>query len=156
MRQYLTRLSLALRNAGISSSSRLLLTAHRIRIHRQLEGWSVFREGISPLWEDSMNADGGEFFIRSSGSQLSVQQLDEFWEQTVLGMIGETLDPGGEICGARVVDKSKHKGPAYRLELWFRRNNPQIGDDMKQRFSSCLAEVNNGRVPKLDYRNHKF
>jgi translation initiation factor 4E len=123
---------------------------------RQLEGWSVFREGISPLWEDSMNADGGEFFIRSSGSQLSVQQLDEFWEQTVLGMIGETLDPGGEICGARVVDKSKHKGPAYRLELWFRRNNPQIGDDMKQRFSSCLAEVNNGRVPKLDYRNHKF
>jgi translation initiation factor 4E len=123
---------------------------------RALEGLSVFREGIAPTWEDAMNADGGEFFIRSSGSQLSVQQLDEFWEQTVLGMIGETVDPGCEVCGARVVDKSKHKGPAYRLELWFRRNDSKIGDEMKQRLTRCLAEVNNGRAPKLDYRNHKF
>ena len=36
----------------------------------------------------------------------------------------ETLDPGCEICGARVVDKSKSRGPTYRLELWFRRNQP--------------------------------
>ena len=122
---------------------------------RALEGLSVFREGIAPTWEDPMNADGGEFFIRSSGSQLSVRQLDEFWEQTVLAMIGETVDPGCEVCGARVVDKSKHKGPAYRLELWFRRNDQSIGDDMKKRLSGCLAEVNQGRSPKLDYRNHK-
>ena len=126
---------------------------------RALEGLSVFREGISPTWEDPMNADGGEFFIRSSGSQLSVQQLDEFWEQTVLSMIGETVDPGCEVCGARVVDKSKHKGPAYRLELWFRRNNQEVGDQMKDRFARTLSEVNrsgNNRAPKLDYRNHKF
>ena len=126
---------------------------------RALEGLSVFREGIAPTWEDPMNAEGGEFFIRSSGSQLSVQQLDEFWEQTVLSMIGETVDPGCEVCGARVVDKSKHKGPAYRLELWFRRNNQKVGDEMKDRFARTLSEVNrqgNNRAPKLDYRNHKF
>ena len=126
---------------------------------RQLEGLSVFREGIAPTWEDPMNSDGGEWFIRSSGSQLSVRQLDEYWEQMVLGMIGETLDPGCEICGARVVDKSKSRGPAYRLELWFRRNQSEtgnVGEDMKGRLSRCLAEVNNGRAPKLDYRNHKF
>ena len=125
---------------------------------RQLEGLSVFREGISPTWEDAMNADGGEWFIRSSGSQLSVRQLDEYWEQIVLGMIGETLDPGCEVCGARVVDKSKSRGPAYRLELWFRRNEGKIGEDIKSRLSSCLGEVKErgGRPPKLDYRNHRF
>ncbi len=124
---------------------------------RALEGLSVFREGIAPTWEDPMNADGGEFFIRSSGSQLSVRQLDEFWEQMVLACIGETVDPGCEVCGVRVVDKSKHKGPAYRLELWFRRNVQKIGDDMKQRLTSSLQEVVQGRgLPKLDYRNHKF
>jgi hypothetical protein len=126
---------------------------------RQLDGLSVFREGLSPTWEDPMNADGGEFFIRTSGNQMSLRQLDEYWEQTVLGMIGETLDPGCEICGARVVDKSKSRGPAYRLELWFRRNSPPgIGEDIKGRYAKCLSEVveRGGRPPKLDYRNHKF
>lgn len=32
-------------------------------------------------------------------------QLGKFWETVVLKMIGETLDDGDNICGARILDK---------------------------------------------------
>lgn len=35
-------------------------------------------------------------------------------------LIGETLEAGGAITGARVVDKSKNRRPEYRLEIWTR------------------------------------
>ncbi|CAN0383716.1 unnamed protein product [Discosporangium mesarthrocarpum] len=38
----------------------------------------------------------------------------------VLGLVGETIDHGDEICGARVVDKSKGNHVVYRFELWLR------------------------------------
>ncbi|CAN0543694.1 unnamed protein product [Ectocarpus sp. 12 AP-2014] len=41
----------------------------------------------------------------------------------VLGLVGETVDVGDEICGARVVDKSKNNHNVYRFELWLRSND---------------------------------
>ena len=38
------------------------------------------------------------------------EQLDVFWENLVLALIGETIDEGDEICGCRVVDRSARKG----------------------------------------------
>jgi Eukaryotic initiation factor 4E len=38
------------------------------------------------------------------------EQLDIYWENLVLALIGETIDEGDEICGCRVVDKSAKKG----------------------------------------------
>jgi hypothetical protein len=35
-------------------------------------------------------------------------------------LVGETLESGGAITGARVVDKSKNRRPEYRLEVWTR------------------------------------
>lgn len=44
-------------------------------------------------------------------------------ENMVLGLVGETIDVGDEICGARVVDKSKGHHVVYRFELWLRSND---------------------------------
>lgn len=44
-------------------------------------------------------------------------------ENMVLGLVGETVDVGDEICGARVVDKSKNSHNVYRFELWLRSND---------------------------------
>lgn len=41
------------------------------------------------------------------------EQLDIYWENLVLALIGETIDEGDEICGCRVVDKSAKKGSLY-------------------------------------------
>lgn len=39
---------------------------------------------------------------------------------TQTALVGETLEAGGAITGARVVDKSKNRRPEYRLEVWTR------------------------------------
>lgn len=46
----------------------------------------------------------------------------------VLGLVGETIDVGDEICGARVVDKSKGNHVVYRFELWLRSNDHSTAD----------------------------
>lgn len=46
----------------------------------------------------------------------------------VLGLVGETIDVGDEICGARVVDKSKGNHIVYRFELWLRSDDHSTAD----------------------------
>lgn len=46
----------------------------------------------------------------------------------MLGLVGETIDVGDEICGARVVDKSKGGHAVYRFELWLRSNDHSTAD----------------------------
>jgi len=45
-------------------------------------------------------------------------------------MIGETIDHGDEICGARVVDKCAGGRCMYRLELWFKKKDQGIADEL--------------------------
>ena len=45
-------------------------------------------------------------------------------------MVGETIDPGDEICGARVVDKSTGTRCMYRLELWLRKKDDTVAKDL--------------------------
>jgi translation initiation factor 4E len=133
-------------------------------VDRSVEGFSIFREGVQPMWEDDSNTDGGEWFYRG---YLPLGDLDMFWEDTILGIIGETLDPNAdEVCGCRIIDKSRvnsgkaHVRPAYRLELWFKTSTDHaLREDIKQRWSKCLKEGMvarqlKGNPPKLDYRDH--
>ena len=72
---------------------------------------------------------------------MTVDALDTYWENLVLGLIGETIDEQDEICGCRVVDKSK-KGvrTMFRLEIWTRSGNVKLAEDMKVRLSEVLVE----------------
>jgi hypothetical protein len=65
--------------------------------------------------------------------------LDVYWENAVLGLIGETIDEDGQICGCRIVDKSK-KTPMYRIELWYRSQNKEVGDKLKHRLVDVLTD----------------
>ncbi len=56
-------------------------------------------QGIKPMWEDDANANGGKWVINLKSDK---NQLNAFWENLVLGMIGETIDVGDEITGAVV------------------------------------------------------
>lgn len=80
----------------------------------------IFRDGIRPEWEDPENAKGGHFQIQLK-PQVGGGQVDEYWNNLVLGMIGATIEPVGMITGARLVDKLS--GPraagAVRIEVWF-------------------------------------
>ena len=49
----------------------------------------MFKKGIRPEWEDPMNRTGAEFTCRKT---MQPEVLDGYWENLVLGLIGETID----------------------------------------------------------------
>lgn len=96
---------------------------------RIIESFSLFKRGIAPEWEDKENINGGEWNLRKQGRNPDeAGLLDEWWENLVLGLVGETIDIGDYVTGARVVDKSNGKGSAlvYRIELWLRTKDEQV------------------------------
>jgi translation initiation factor 4E len=57
--------------------------------------YHLFKEGITPTWEDPQNKLGGKWMIR-----LKKGIASRYWEDVVLAIIGEQFDVGPEICGA--------------------------------------------------------
>ena len=105
----------------------------------------LFRDDIRPEWEDPANRKGGHFQFtlqlersrsgkdvpanlkpeQAAGNWLA--QTDEYWNNIVLGLIGETLEPSDFVTGIRLVDKVKlpikpgsRAVGHIRLEVWFR------------------------------------
>jgi len=120
---------------------------------RTVEAFSLFKKSIKPEWEDPANRTGAEWFCRKHFPQ---QQLDDFWQNLVLGMIGETIDPADEICGARVVDKSviDKQRCVYRLELWFRRKDQAVADELLTRMQTALGKSSTTTGCKWEFRPH--
>eukprot|EP00474_Spongospora_subterranea_P009344 CRZ09802.1 hypothetical protein [Spongospora subterranea] len=72
----------------------------------------LFKHGIQPMWEDPQNANGGKWIVFMKNDRA---QLDSYWENLILGLIGETVDSDGdEICGAVI---SRRRG-ADRIAVW--------------------------------------
>lgn len=111
-----------------------------------MEGYSLFKKGIRPEWEDEANKYGGEFFCRKT---IEAKDLDEVYETLCLGLIGETVDPGNEICGLRIVDKSRQGRAIYRLEVWFRNADEKIQALIQENLVDCLR-----RDILQDFRSH--
>jgi len=116
---------------------------------RTVESFSMFKKNIKPEWEDPQNRTGAEWFCRK---MFPAQQLDEFWRDLVLGMIGETIDPADDICGARVVDKSTGTRQLYRLELWFKRKEQPVADELLKRMNEHLGPAS--KQCKWEFRPH--
>ena len=113
---------------------------------RDVEGFSIFREGIKPEWEDPMNASGGELFIRTS--EIDLAAVDKYWENLALTIIGENSPVVDKICGIRVVDKSKKNSRtnqyikhAYRLDVWYKQHDEQSRKDVEALFLECLTDL---------------
>ena len=56
--------------------------------------YHLFKDGITPTWEDPQNARGGKWIVR-----LRKGLANRYWEQLVLAIIGEQFDVGNEVCG---------------------------------------------------------
>jgi len=101
----------------------------------------IFREGITPEWEDVANAQGGHFQFVMKATTSSHAQIDEYWNNLVLGMVGETMDAANQITGVRLVDKLG-KGKAtdcLRVELWYNsKATPHEVNALKRSMEKCL------------------
>eukprot|EP00968_Pinguiococcus_pyrenoidosus_P003586 scaffold237_cov233-Pinguiococcus_pyrenoidosus.AAC.9 len=111
--------------------------------NRLVESFSLFEEGVEPIWEDPHNAKGGEYACKDG---VPPDRIDGIWEDLLCAVVGEVLDPGREITGVRVVDKSgssrKRDEPRhYRVELWLRSQRAAVNQPIKDDLVSLVAAV---------------
>ncbi|CAE1245191.1 EIF4E [Acanthosepion pharaonis] len=78
--------------------------------------YSMFKDGIQPMWEDEQNKQGGRWVINLNKQQRHLE-LDNFWQETLLCLIGEAFDDSSfNVCGAVVSIRNK----GDKLGLWTR------------------------------------
>ena len=122
---------------------------------RIINGFCLFKKGIKPEWEDPMNNAGSELTCRSV---RSFDAADVFWENLVLGSIGETMDEGDEICGCRIVNKTTGK-LSIKIEVWLRTRNVEIVDRIKVRMLDAITDGESSKpnargIPDFQYKSH--
>ncbi|CAE7690684.1 NCBP, partial [Symbiodinium pilosum] len=124
----------------------------------------IFREGVLPQWEDAANSEGGHLQFHFKAS-VSGSQLDEYWNNLVLGALGNTLEPPDMITGLRLVDKvTTGKGGVpsmLRMEVWFGNSSDvQAVTALQRNVERCVAtrtlEGRIGALPKADLKHHKM
>jgi len=131
---------------GIPQPSELLESKRIMREQRNgtpvaIDAIMIFKEGIKPEWEDEKNACGGHFQIQLRPN-VGGGQIDEYWNNLVLAMIGGVLEPSELITGIRLVDKLS--GPkvanAIRIELWFTKyqDTPAV-NLLRKNFENCMS-----------------
>jgi translation initiation factor 4E len=118
----------------------------------------IFKDGIAPEWEDPANATGGHFQIQLK-PQLGGGQIDEYWNNIVLAVVGNTIEHGEYITGIRLVDKLS--GPkttsAVRIELWYKQCNAAQQAALLKSMERHLAvrlSGEHGTVPKPENKTH--
>lgn len=58
--------------------------------------YHLFKKDIRPIWEDSVNKNGGKWVVR-----MKKGVADRYWEDLLLALIGDQFgDVGEEVCGA--------------------------------------------------------
>uniref|UniRef100_A0A3P8TIB7 Eukaryotic translation initiation factor 4eb n=1 Tax=Amphiprion percula TaxID=161767 RepID=A0A3P8TIB7_AMPPE len=69
--------------------------------------YSLFKDGIEPMWEDERNKRGGRWLITLTKQQRRLD-LDRFWLETLLCLVGEAFDDySDDVCGAVVNIRTK-------------------------------------------------
>ncbi|XP_069173289.1 eukaryotic translation initiation factor 4E1 isoform X2 [Procambarus clarkii] len=78
---------------------------HHLNLPSEIErgsGYSMFRKGIKPMWEDSHNWNGGRWLFTIQESN-DCQKLDDIWMEMLILLIGEAFgDNNEQVCGCVV------------------------------------------------------
>ncbi|OAJ42910.1 hypothetical protein BDEG_26302 [Batrachochytrium dendrobatidis JEL423] len=89
-------------------------------------------KGIEPAWEDKANSKGGKWSFAIT-KQRRVQDLDKFWLNTMMAVIGEQFTYSDEITGIVVSNRRAHD----RISVWTRDAEDRekclkIGEELKK------------------------
>jgi translation initiation factor 4E len=119
----------------------------------------LFREGIRPEWEDPANATGGHFQYMFKVNSIPPAQLDEYWNNIVIGIVGGAIQPHELLTGVRLLDKSTvGRNSIIRIEVWFRDfHNTEAVNALKASLEHCMAQRldgTHGHAPKCEIKSH--
>ena len=81
---------------------------------------SLFRDGSTPEWESY--SKGGIIDTRLA---LSPPDINSLWLRLVLVIVGGQAPETASLAGIRLVNKSTHRRPASKLELWLHDDAPR-------------------------------
>lgn len=98
----------------------------------------LFERGVAPTWEHEANARGGRWFSTVDGLGA------EAWLDLCLGLIGETLDPDGQVTGAVLSRRRSY----LRVALWTRDREWGGLQELGRRAAALLG------IPRLEYQDH--
>lgn len=148
---------------SLPQPSELLEHKHMFRKHADgdqlIDALMIFREGVRPEWEDKANASGGHFQFQLK-STVGGGQIDEYWNNLALGIIGATIQPASMITGIRLVDKLSGPRAAnvIRLEVWFQSyDDIQAREALRKSVELCMAtrlDGSLGQPPKYETKSH--
>lgn len=110
--------------------------------------YSLFKQGIKPMWEDEANIRGGRWMI-SLSKQQRFTDLNTLWLDVILCLIGEAFEHAEEVCGAVV--NIRHRGD--KISIWTANGNNQVAvKEIGSKLKQCL------RLPpsvQIGYYFHK-
>lgn len=96
--------------------------------------YSLFKEGIEPMWEDKANIKGGRWLLQTTKMQRG-EHLDSYWLEVLLLLIGEAFGEDSDyICGAVV--QIRNKGD--KLAIWTRDTNRDVVGRIGAKFRQVL------------------
>jgi translation initiation factor 4E len=111
--------------------------------------YSLFREGITPAWEDKTCQRGGRWVAKSD----KTRGIDEAWLNVLLSMIGELLSsPTNSICGAVV--STRRSG--VKLALWIATRDKEEIFAVGKLFKEQVQPLFQGRDEALNVINFDF
>merc|ERR1711997_510707 len=98
--------------------------------------YSLFKEGIKPMWEDDRNRRGGRWVINLNKSQRT-SALDKIWLEVMLCLIGEAFDEHSKYVNGAVVSV-RPKGD--KIGMWLGDSNAgeaiiNVGKKFKERLN---------------------
>ena len=88
-------------------------------------------------------------------------QIDEYWNNLILGVVGGTIEPAEIITGVRLVDKlsGPRQANGIRLEVWFSNyDDTQAVATLKRNVERCMSTRLDGvvgAIPKCDAKTHQ-
>ncbi|KYN36548.1 Eukaryotic translation initiation factor 4E [Trachymyrmex septentrionalis] len=116
---------------------------------RQGCDYSMFKQGIRPMWEDDQNKCGGRWLINLDKKQRTTD-LDNFWLEILLCMIGEAFNEySDDICGAVVNVRPK----GDKLGVWT--SNADCADSVMEIGRKLKERLRITSKTTMGYQVHK-
>ena len=105
----------------------------RPRVTRALDGggsrtahvnaYMLFRRGVEPDYKHEVDGKRtvlSAWNMRVAAGGLSLEAFTQaVWETTIFLLIGETIDPAECVAGVWLEDRTRGRGSAFNLEIWF-------------------------------------
>jgi len=85
--------------------------------------YALFKKGIMPDWEDYQNKYGGRWIIERS-DQGRMDDMDDYWLETLFMLIGEHIEPFNDYINGAVIQNKKGK---FRLAVWLKESKDRDG-----------------------------